>query len=245
MRNRVWTAFLIGAALLAPLPAMAADDPAPSVFIMHAPSIANHCGRDARVALMPISETHKAPTYPLKEMGRPVTGHTFLRVLVDANGNAADVTVLHSSGSPVLDRAAIEGVKGVWRWETPPPECRESGVILRPGVAWDMNRDTLEIFRDDDRYPVEALARNESGRGVVDVSVSRHGALLKTGIKFSTGSAELDAAMLKITGALKYRPMRDGNGLDQGATYQIPVYFLPDRDYVQDVADSPAPPSGH
>ena len=64
-----------------------------------------------------------APRYPFSARRRGQEGRVVLRVEVDPAGHAADVTVAHSSGVSVLDRAAAEAVR---RWRFQP--ARRGGV---------------------------------------------------------------------------------------------------------------------
>lgn len=94
-----------------------------------APSIANQCGRLKMVAPLPIPTTRYRAPYPEDARQRNQKGHVFLRVLVDKYGFARNPEVVISSGYDQLDQAAIDSVKDRWRWDPPPPECRESGVV--------------------------------------------------------------------------------------------------------------------
>jgi protein TonB len=66
-------------------------------------------------------------------------GSVVLRVLVDAQGNATEVTVVASSGQSVLDQSAVEAVR---RWKFSP--ALEAG---RPAA---MVHDVRIRFRLDD-----------------------------------------------------------------------------------------------
>lgn len=71
----------------------------------HAP--ANEIIREAR----PLYLTNPPPLYPQIARKRGFQGVVVLEVLVDQNGNAADLRVLSSSGHPILDRTAMAAVK--------------------------------------------------------------------------------------------------------------------------------------
>jgi len=66
-------------------------------------------------------------------------GSVVLRVLVDARGNAAEVTVAASSGQSVLDESAVEAVR---HWKFSP--------ALEAGRPASMLHDVRIRFRLDD-----------------------------------------------------------------------------------------------
>ena len=64
----------------------------------------------------PFYRKHPAPKYPRIARIRGYQGNVVLEVLVDRNGNVADLSVLNSSGYPILDTAAEAAVKN-WSFE--------------------------------------------------------------------------------------------------------------------------------
>lgn len=56
------------------------------------------------------------PPYPIQALHRHVSGVVTLRVLVDAQGRPAEVSVEHSSGSTLLDQAALKFVRARWHF---------------------------------------------------------------------------------------------------------------------------------
>ena len=57
-----------------------------------------------------------APPYPRQAMARNVEGTVGLRIHVDAGGNPIEVSIERSSGSALLDQAALKQVKARWRF---------------------------------------------------------------------------------------------------------------------------------
>ncbi len=76
-------------------------------------------------------ETATPPAYPIAALRAGVQGTVVLRVLVDENGKPVQVLVAHSSGSHLLDRAALEHVLAAWRFH---PATRDG----KPVRAWAM-----------------------------------------------------------------------------------------------------------
>jgi protein TonB len=77
---------------------------------------------------------NRKPTYPLDARRRGLQGLVVLRVFVSVQGTAQDVSVLTSSGHPILDDAAIAAVR-TWRFEPATqggvPESGSADVPIR------------------------------------------------------------------------------------------------------------------
>jgi protein TonB len=110
--------------------------PPPSPFAQQAPGVSNGCGRTAGIFLRAVPNTHLIAPYPSEAVQNHESGRVLLRVVVDREGNASEATVTKSSGYPDLDDAAIASVKGNWRWQPPPPECAEMGVVVPVFYIW-------------------------------------------------------------------------------------------------------------
>lgn len=194
---------LAGAVLaaLATMPARADDG---------APSTANGCGRLKMVVPLPIPTTRFRMPYPSDARERNQKGHVFLRVLVDKYGFARNPEVVVSSGYAQLDQAAIDSVKDRWRWEPPPPECQESGVITGVTFDWDLvwkegDVPSHTIYLDDPFYPAQARTRKLSGKGKVEYTISGDNKVTDARVTAGTGSTELDAAMLAAVRTMSFR----------------------------------------
>lgn len=191
MRNRILLLPLIAGAVLATTPAFAAPTDT------NTPSAANGCGRQQIVGLQPIPSTHRIFAYPEEAQRRGQNGTTYLRVLVDKYGAARQVNVVISSGYAILDQASIDAVKDRWRWEPPPAECRESGVIMPVTYVWNLGEPEPDpIYLDNSLYPTEARAQKRGGTGKVEYIVSGENKVTEVRVTSSTGSPDLDAAMI-------------------------------------------------
>lgn len=73
----------------------------------------------------------RAPDYPPIARSRGLEGEALLRVLVAADGRAAQVRIEHSSGHSILDRAAVQAVRG-WRFHPARVDgvAREAWIIV-------------------------------------------------------------------------------------------------------------------
>jgi periplasmic protein TonB len=59
--------------------------------------------------------SHPTPEYPIQARRRHLTGTGIYELRVEDSGEVSSVTVLSSAGYPILDDAAIEGLKR-WRF---------------------------------------------------------------------------------------------------------------------------------
>mgnify|MGYP001014926197 CR=1 FL=1 len=201
-----------------------ADDPIPG------PSTANGCGRLRFVRLAPIYYSRQIAPYPQEALYRRQTGRTVMRLVIDKYGFARQVDVVVSSGYAMLDQAAIDSIKDRWRWEPPPPECRESGAVLRVDYVWSLRmgpgskEKPSEIYIDDPYYPVEARARKEGGTGEIEYTILPGNKRANPHVTSSTGSPALDAAM--IAGILDWPVVASGTA-STATTEKLRLKFIP------------------
>lgn len=80
----------------------------------------------------------RPPKYPPQAVRQRITGEVLLKVLVGADGSPQEITIERSSGSRLLDKAAIDAVK---TWMFNPGEKngqRAAGYALVP-IRFDLN----------------------------------------------------------------------------------------------------------
>lgn len=68
------------------------------------------------IAAQPLYRLNPPPSYPLAARQRQDEGTVLLDVLVDEKGRVGELRIATSSGHPLLDRAALKGVRR-WRFE--------------------------------------------------------------------------------------------------------------------------------
>ena len=78
------------------------------------PGIGSGSGSGNQVSIPPRLLRSSNPAYPSQARQAGITGQVGLRIRVDADGEVSDVQVIASSGSDVLDNAAL---KEVWKWQ--------------------------------------------------------------------------------------------------------------------------------
>ena len=76
----------------------------------------NSASATALTLARPLYRQNPAPTYPHRARRMGYEGIVMLKVLVDENGRVDDLTVLESSGYPILDRTALASVRK-WLFE--------------------------------------------------------------------------------------------------------------------------------
>jgi protein TonB len=67
-------------------------------------------------ALQGVTNTHTIPPYPPSAIRGGIQGTVTLRLEIGTDGSVADAVVAESSGSAVLDDAAVAWVKSHWRY---------------------------------------------------------------------------------------------------------------------------------
>jgi TonB family protein len=107
---------------------------------LEAPSAANGCGRTASVHLESAND-HTLVPYPGMSLRRGMAGKTTLQVVVGKLGWAQQITVVKSSGYPMLDASSIMSINGRWQWVPPPQECQDTGVVLTTVIEWTFGED--------------------------------------------------------------------------------------------------------
>lgn len=86
-------------------------EPAPPAAAASGPAVAALLPR----AAAPMASGNAPPVYPLAARRQGIEGRVILDVAVDAEGRAIEVTVATSSGSRLLDEAALKAVRN-WRF---------------------------------------------------------------------------------------------------------------------------------
>jgi protein TonB len=83
-----------------------------------------------RVSAAPLYRRNPPPEYPIPSRRRGEEGVVFLDVVVQTDGAPSSVTLNRSSGYPLLDRAALDAVRG-WSFEP----ARAAGVPVASTVV--------------------------------------------------------------------------------------------------------------
>ena len=164
--------------------------------------------------LTPDAATRSIPPYPPMAVMTGEGGTTLLEILIGTDGAVVSGKVVQSSGSLRLDEAALEHVKGVWRWKAPVQNCRPMQASTRVSIKWDL-RDRPEptgprppsVVLGKADYPPDALARREQGWVFVSFVVSSDGVISMGRVERSSGFPLLDERALALaTTRYKWAP---------------------------------------
>ncbi|MGH8126000.1 MAG: energy transducer TonB [Rhodanobacteraceae bacterium] len=86
-------------------------------------------------------ETATPPRYPTRAMAAGIEGTVVLKVLVDPSGKPVKVMIAHSSGSRLLDEAALRHVLAAWRFHPATRSGRAIEAWALVPVRFNLNRD--------------------------------------------------------------------------------------------------------
>lgn len=95
--------------------------------------LTNEINREA----MPLYRNNPLPKYPKMARRRGLQGMVVLEVLVDKNGEVADLRILTSSGHYSLDKAATAGVKN-WTFEPAIREGKKVKMWVRVPIRFEL-----------------------------------------------------------------------------------------------------------
>jgi protein TonB len=216
MRNLVWqmaaACLLASAALVAE--ASAAVPAQGGVPDLYKP------GESAGITSPRPDGPHSFPTYPFEAMRLLEEGDTLLSFTIREDGTVADPKVETSSGFPILDNAALDGVK-VWRYVPAQrgghPIAVRTRVDIRFRLAgYDAPGRPFDIVQmESSDFPSGALAAGEAGDTWIMLTVDENGSITGIQILRSSGSPRLDqAAMARATGGWHFTPAkRDGKAI--------------------------------
>lgn len=227
---------------VAAAPAKTDAPPPPTALVerLQTPSLANDCGRTHLAYLQPLQFTQDLPYYPTQASSKKQEGRTFLRLLVNKDGLTEDAVVIASSGRAIFDDALVSAIKGKWRWQLPPPECAARGTVIPYSLYFTMGGPrSVEVYLDDPDYPEQARAERIGGSGSIQIRVS-DGKVIEAKVERSSGSAEMDAAMMQW---MKHQPLvRNGN---EGGRVRFDFVPTPSPENIDVLMGPPAPRPDH
>ena len=156
-------------------------------------------------------ELAKAQRYPSRALDLGIEGTVKLRIDVSKDGDVTSYTLAQSSGSSILDEAALRMAKDLGRLP-----ARESGaaqtvvVPLSFRIADDKmiakSEDALSVWRNSVRrrvansisYPADLVAEGVEGRVKVRLTVDADGSIAAREIAQSSGHEALDTEALLL-----------------------------------------------
>lgn len=182
--------------------------------------------------------------YPDEARAAHREGTTLLSYTGTADGRLEGVRVVHSSGYPDLDDAAI---RCVFQWRFDP--ARDKGNIgdHRWSIAWALDSSgavagkSIGVPHDClPYYPDEEAKAGIEGTTTVRFVITEEGRVSHLALEKSSGSRDLDRAALKCVKHWRYRPaIKDGTPVSvrwkadivwKSITPSIPGFAEPPRD---------------
>lgn len=165
--------------------------------------------------------------YP--EMSRMLyeEGIVTLKFTVQVDGTAANVEILHSSGYPRLDAAAMDEVQANWRYHPALLGGKPIPVKLAANVRYTLRDDPVEgehaVFRmTPEQFPPGAWGKNENGISSFVVSIKSDGTVYDVDTTHPSGYDELDGAARAMIGKWTFSPATlNGNPVATGVTVLI------------------------
>ena len=112
-----------------PVPATAAETPAIEAISLPIPIAADPVTPGMDVELVPRSMPK--PVYPRAELARGIEGTVLVRLRVNRAGEPVEIRLERSSGSPNLDRAALDAARK-WRFQ---PTMQGGGAVEVEGTV--------------------------------------------------------------------------------------------------------------
>ncbi|MCG6118276.1 MAG: TonB family protein [Aquimonas sp.] len=174
------------------------------------------------------------PKYPAEAVAKRQEGKVVLAVEVLPDGGVGEARVEQSSGSTLLDAAALETARQ-WQFNATRKdgEAITSWVQVPVDFSLDNARGNQERVEtppsyarlSPPEYPASAKAAGLEGTTLLRVGIDTDGKVLTVDIESSAGSALLDQSAAKAVEAWTFNPARNG---EQAMRSQVlvPVQFL-------------------
>jgi TonB family protein len=173
--------------------------------------------------------------YPRESFVSGEEGTVHLRALVQADGAVRDALIERSSGSPRLDQAAVELVRG-WRYE--PGTLKGVPVAARFPVNIDWKLMILPITLPPSTnpelvkfYPSTSIRLQEQGNATIRFLVTSEGTVANAIVAKSSGHVRLDDAAIKfIKEYWRFKPATLVDGSPVGVWFETNVSFALKKD---------------
>lgn len=202
----------------------------------------------ARAGAAPMPMKDVQPVYPNQARASAVEGTAMVNLRVTENGGVDSVGVYQSSGSPLLDDAALDAaLKSTFI----PANHGEAGPVamwvrrpfrfsLGPAYYFDelvsRPQDRPKVFTLPSplgyvppEYPDAARRKGEEGTVVIGMRLRKDGTVSGVRLRKSSGHRLLDSAALSVALKSDFTPARDSSGDAVEALVARTVNFLPKR----------------
>jgi TonB family protein len=188
--------------------------------------------------------TAAKPVYPPEALKQGVEGKVYIRSLVDKNGDPVKVEVLKSSGSDLLDKAALAAAKkaefkpallngqpvAIWvanAFTFKEGECSSESKPKTSDIPDENSFVALDkipevIHQENPIYPPEAEKKGIEGVVRINAFIGKDGVPGKILVDKSSGNKLLDEAAAEAAGKMRYKPaQKDGQPVASWISYDI------------------------
>jgi protein TonB len=151
-------------------------------------------------------------------------GVVTLKFTVGIDGKPVNLHVLHSSGYPRLDAAAMDEVGANWLYHPATRDGQAIPVMLEANVRYSLRDDPMEgqraVFRmTPEQFPPGAWDKHENGMSAFVVSVKSDGTVYDIDTTHASGYDDLDDAARKAIQNWTFTPAAvNGNRVATGVT---------------------------
>jgi TonB family protein len=169
--------------------------------------------------------------YPHEAIVQGVVGKPLLSLMAGADGKPRDIVLEQSSGSSLLDQAAISCVSH-WTFD---PATWEGSPVAEPrwfAIIFALNHEQpitneahpvlSKLCRVGKFYPSDAIKTCTEGTATASFLIEPDGSLKKVHLTSSTGNASLDEATIKCVSATAYVP-QDPDHIQHEIPWQMTV----------------------
>ncbi len=196
------------------------------------------------VESMPEMVTTIKPVYPPEALKQGIEGKVYIRSLIDKNGDPVKVEVFKSSGSDLLDKAALAAAKkakfkpamqnaqpvAVWvsnAFTFKEGECKTEPKPETTGIP---GKDDLVafdvapklIYQEAPVYPPEAEGKGIEGVVRINAFIGKDGVPVKILIDKSSGNELLDKSAAQAAVKSRYEPaQQDGRPVAIWVSYDV------------------------
>lgn len=179
----------------------------------------------------------RPPAYPKEAIAQRLEGETLLRVQVLSNGSPDQVSVYRSSGSELLDQAAMETVKS---WQFHPAKRAGTTVdsLITVPIRFSLDEEPQSASATDavgtapsyrrlspPDYPASAKAAGQEGTTLLEVGIDATGNVQTVNIVAGTGSDVLDRAASAAVERWSFNPATS-DGRAVASRILVPVQFI-------------------
>lgn len=156
---------------------------------------------DSQPRLLNLRECH--PAYPPESLEREETGTTTLRLHIGEGGNVLGTSLVRSSGSERLDRAAMDALS---RCRYAPARREGTPVAASVNVEYVWRLDPpLNRLTCRPEYPIESIRAEEQGTTTVRFRIGADGKAQDVQVAKSSGHRRLDAASIEALKRCSFR----------------------------------------